>query len=203
MQHRNTRHHRDSKQMETFKHRNTESKHDGVEPTPKVGRTLLVKSATTNSNIDESEFSNLQGLVTKFQTKSSQSFFLTFDSLENATKAYTTLNCNSNFRVKYSYYRTFFTLKGLTLDSDYNMVKKELMDHVLEKTGAMVLYCKFYRKDNNYIGCGDLTVDTMEGMNSLLNKESGLKDFSFGSYSGSFFRFNNSTTKNRNMTESH
>lgn len=158
---------------------------------PKVGRTLLVK-ASQNNNLEESDFNAFDGLLSKFKTKSDNSYFLTFNTLDNAQKAYSVLNKNAQLRVKYSYYRTFFTMKGLTPESDYNQVKKELSDYVKTKSGCDVLYCKFYRKDNNYIGCGDLTVDTLEGMNSLLNNE-----FSFSSYSGTFYRYNNSNNSKK------
>ena len=180
----------------TTRPRKTESKqHESVDTLPRVGRTLLVKSTTTNTNLDESEFSSFDGLTSRFKTKAGNSFFLTFNTADAAQKAFNVLNNNSNFRVKFSYYRTFFTIKGLTTDSDYNQVKKELSDYVKEKSGATVLYCKFYRKDNNYIGCGDLTVDTLDGMNTLLNKDGGVKDFSFGNFTGTFYRYNNTNTK--------
>ena len=69
------------------------------------------------------------------------------------------------------------------------------------ENGASVLYCKLYKKDNKYIGCGDCTIDTMEGMNMLLNKDTNLKDFTVGSYSGTFFRYNNKKHKPANKSE--
>ena len=36
---------------------------------------------------------------------------------------------------------------------------------------------KLYKKDNKYMGCGDFTIDTLEGMNKLVSKESTIKDF--------------------------
>lgn len=156
----------------------------------KPGRTLLVKSVSGNA-ISESTFNSITGLKSKAQTKSSSSFFLTFDTVDSALDAYRKLKeSNSDFRVKYSTYRVFFTMNGLTNSTDYNQVKRDLIEHVNKQSGASVLYCKLYRKDNKFIGCGDLTIDTLEGMNMLLNKEGGKKEFSFGSLSGTFYRYN-------------
>jgi hypothetical protein len=166
----------------------------------KPGRTLLVKSLI--NNMDCTLFDAFIGLQSKTETKSSNSYFLTFDTVAHATLAYLTLQSDSTYRVKYSYYRVFFTMNGLTDETDYNQVKQNLSDHVLANTKSEVLYCKFYRKDNKFLGCGDFTVDTLDSMNSLLSKESGLKDFTFGSYSGTFYRFNGNSKKDKNNNHS-
>lgn len=162
----------------------------------KPGRTILVKSLS-GKTIGESVFDSLSGLQSKAQTKSSSSYFLTFDSVDSALNAYRKLKeGSSDYKVKYSTYRIFFTMNGLNDSTDYNQVKKELVEHVTKQTGSSVLYCKFYRKDSKFIGCGDLTIDTLEGMNSLLNKEGGKKEFSFGSFSGTFYRYNGKSKSN-------
>ena len=161
----------------------------------KAGRTLLVKSAS-GSAIDGSVFDSLEGLTNKTETKSTNSFFLTFDNVGNAVKAFRKLRADSiTYRVKFSYYRIFFTMDGLTDSTDYNQVKKELMDYVSKQTVSSVLYCKFYRKDNKFIGCGDFTIDTITGMNTLLAKDGSNKEYSFGSFKGTFYRYNGKKEK--------
>jgi hypothetical protein len=156
----------------------------------KAGRTLLVKSASSSA-IDGTVFDSLEGLTDKAETKSTNSFFLTFDNVGNAVNAFRKLRADSNtYRVKFSYYRIFFTMDGLTDSTDYNQVKKELTDYVSKHTSSNVLYCKFYRKDSKFLGCGDFTIDTLTGMNTLLSKDGGNKEYSFGSFKGTFYRYN-------------
>lgn len=156
----------------------------------RAGRTLLVKSVSGN-HLDGSVFDKFTGLVDKSETKTTNSFFLTFDSVENSLKAYNQLHSEQSlYKVKFSYYRVFFTMDGLTDSTDYNQVKQELTNYVSNNTNSSVLYCKFYRKNNKYLGCGDFTIDTLTGMSLLLSKEGTLKEYSFGSYKGTFYRFN-------------
>jgi hypothetical protein len=163
----------------------------------KSGRTLLVKTA--DNTFDEKLLSNFTGLVNKTESKASNSYFLTFDTVTNAESAYTKLRTTTDYRVKYSYYRVFFIMTGLTDTTDYNEVKKEMSDHVYKQSKANVLYCKFYRKDNKYLGCGDLTVDTLESLNALLSKENGTNEYTFGNFSGSFYRFNSKKDKEQHV----
>ena len=156
----------------------------------KAGRTLLVKSFN-NAPITDTTFNSLVGLQNKTETKSSCSYFLTFDTVENAVNAFKTLRTDSaDIRVKFSYYRIFFTMNGLSDTVDYNQTKQDFTKWITEKTGTDVLFCKFYRKNNKYIGCGDLTLDTLDSMNLLLSKDGGLKDYTLGSFTGTFFRYN-------------
>lgn len=154
----------------------------------KAGRTLLLKnpSGTTVS------YDTLEGLQHKSETKTTNSVFLTFDTVDNSLKAYKQLRSeHSDTRVKFSYYRVFFTIEGLTDTTDYATVKQELTEWVESRASTSMLYCKLYRKDSKYLGCGDFTVDTLSGMNTLISKDGGLKEFSFGSFKGTFYRFNN------------
>jgi len=151
----------------------------------KPGRTLLVSPAF-GSTIKESVISSLDGLKNSFSTKNG-SYFLTFDTVENSTKALKKLkDDHSNLKTKFSRYQIFFTINGLSNDNDYSTVKKLITDHVEQNTGGMVLYFKLYRKGDNYffdtkgekpIGYGDLTVDTKESMDLLLNKEGLFKNY--------------------------
>lgn len=162
----------------------------------KPGRTLLVKSSS-NNQLKESLFSGLVGLKSKSATKTSNSYFLNFDTVENSAAALAVLETKPECMAKYSYYRVFFTMNGLTDTTDYNTVKKELTDYVSNRTSSPVLFCKFYRKDSKYLGCGDMTVDTLEAMNTLLSKEDGQKEYTFGSYTGSFYRYNSTGSKSK------
>jgi len=168
----------------------------------KPGRTLLVKSVSGNK-VNSSLFDNLEGLKSQTETKSTSSYFLTFNTVSDAVNAYKKLkNVSSDLRVKYSYYRVFFTMNGLTEASDYNQVKKDLMELVNKNAGATVLYCKLYRQETKFLGCGDFTIDTLDAMNTLLSKEGGLKDYSMGSLSGTFYRYNNKKEKTDDNLES-
>lgn len=154
----------------------------------KAGRTLLLK----NPNGTTVNYDTLEGLQHKSETKTTNSVFLTFDTVENSLKAYKQLRAEqSDTRVKFSYYRVFFTIEGLTDTTDYATVKQDLTSWVESKASTSMLYCKFYRKDSKYLGCGDFTVDTLSGMNTLLSRDGGLKEFSFGTFKGTFYRFNN------------
>ena len=159
----------------------------------KAGRTLLIKLINDTTTFDDSLTENLTGLLNKTNLTNNNTLFLTFDSKENSLSALKFLRPKSfnKFHVKFSYYKLFFTINGLTDKSDYNESKKDLIDFISKDINVQVLYCKFYYKENKYLGCGDLTVDTLEGMNKLLLKENGMKEITVNSLSVVFYRFNN------------
>lgn len=158
----------------------------------KSGRTLLV--TVSECKLPQDEASNLTGLVNKVVTKTEKSMFLMFDTIENAVSGFRFLRTLGNdFRVKFSYYRVFFKLSDLTDTTDYNTIKNKLTDAVETESKSSVLYCKFYKKDDKYMGCGDLTLDTIEGMNKLISLKEGL---TLDSHVGNFYRFNNIKTPN-------
>jgi len=156
----------------------------------KAGRTLLIK---TVSDFDEKQFNDLEGVQSIFKNKLGDSMFLVFDTVKNAVKGFKDVKAkygkSHNLRVKFSYYKLFFKLSGLSDEDDYNTVKKGLLDVVGDN--ASVLYCKLYCKDKKYLGCGDMTVDTLDGLNNLLSQEKGFKEFTFDKYNGVFYKFNN------------
>jgi len=180
--------------------------HEPVQSTEtqrRAGRTLLVKGP----NITSSTFSGLQGLVNQAETKTTNSVFLTFDTSSNALAALRKLRTDhTDLRVKFSHYRIFFTISGLTDTSDYNAVKQELLTYVETKSGAQVLFCKLYRKDNHYLGCGDLTIDTLTGMNTLLSKDNGNKEYTINAngvtVTGTFYRYNTNKTQQHTQNQS-
>lgn len=142
----------------------------------KAGRTVLVK--VLNGTFDL-ESMNLEGLVNNHFTDKSNSYFLTFDSSVNSLNAMRLIRkeYDTNVRVKFANYRVFFTLENLEDSMDYNTVKTQHKDLVQSKGNCSVLYYKLYRKNDKYLGCGDMTLDTKEGLDLLMSTE-GLKTVS-------------------------
>ena len=163
-----------------------------IKSTPKPGRTLLIKSKT-NDKINLSLFDNLPGLLTKSEQSQNNSVFLTFDTIAHSEIAFTKFS--STYNVKYSYYKIFFTLSNNVDASNYESTKSELMKFIESNTDSTMLYCKFYRKGESYMNCGDLIVDKIDAMKNLISKESQLKQFKTEKLSGTFYRFNNSKYK--------
>jgi hypothetical protein len=140
-------------------------------PAPKVGRTLLVKPE--NSKFDVSLFDSLKGCVEKFSSEKSNSHFLTFKDVKSSEEAFNILNDNENCKVKYALYRLFFKSPGVALHSDsvdYDKVKKVHTEMIQKKFDGRCLYYKLYRQKNKFLGCGELTVDTLKSFNSLIKK---------------------------------
>lgn len=155
----------------------------------KPGKTIVLRT--------ESEFikPTLVGLVNHVQIDTHKHFFV-FDSLDNSIIAYDNFKNDSNLSVRYAYYRVFFKSTGIDETTDYTHLKNEHSNYVTTNTNGQVLYYKLYKKDNKFIGCGDLTVDTKESMDKLLNKEE-CKTFSFDVFTGTHYRYNkNSQQKN-------
>ena len=154
----------------------------------KAGRTLLVKVLDTNFKLPE----NLNGLQSNFFTEHSNSYFLTFDDVKNSLDALKLLrkDFDQQIRVKFAYYRIFFTVNDLNNSLEYNTVKTQHKTYIEEK-GGNVLYYKLYVKDNQYIGCGDMTVDTKETFDQLMSEEN-LKNFTLGcGVSGVHYKYRN------------
>jgi hypothetical protein len=160
-------------------------------------RTLLVRES-------ETKLPTLKGLMNeKAYTKTGNAFFLTFDTLPNAISAYNSLTTLA-FNAKYSYYRVFFTLSyadnSLFPNDKFNHeeLKKELTE-LVSKHGNILFY-KQYKKDNKFLNCGYFTVDKIDTLNTLLNKESGLKDFTLSNnVKGTFYKFNNKNYQTNNF----
>ena len=173
------------KTVKKFQQKDEEMEFENKKSVVKPGRTLLV-SPSIGSTVPESAVTNLQGLTKSFSTKNG-SYFLTFDTIENAVNYHNKIKDEyPNLKDKFARYQLFFTLSGLTNEDDYTAVKKMLVDYVEQKTGGLVLYFKLYRKGDNYffdtkgekpLGYGDMTVDTKEAMDLLLNKEGPLKNY--------------------------
>jgi hypothetical protein len=164
----------------------------------KAGRTLLIKPVNNGFDFDSLELDNHEGLKSNILTKSGARF-LVFDNIDNSTNCLKQLKTNEDILVKYAHYRLYFTINGLEDSTDYNEIKQSHIDLIKENTNSDVLYYKLYKKNKEtYLGCGDLTIDTKEGMDRLLEKEEH-KTFSLNSdqYTGQFYQYN----KFRNSNE--
>jgi hypothetical protein len=159
----------------------------------KAGRTLLIKSVDEDFDFRTLSLEKFEGVSSNIETKSGARFIV-FDDVKNAVTALKELKQDKDILVKYAHYRLYFTMNGLSDQSDYNNVKKSHIDYITEKTGTEVLYYKLYKKDkDSYLGCGDLTIDTKDGMDKLLQSES-LKEYTLTvdktDYTGQFYQFN-------------
>lgn len=145
----------------------------------KAGRTLVV---LPKDGFKNEMLGNLSGMVSDNEVKSG-THFLTFSTSTDALSALKELKKNyyKNMKVSFSHYKLFFKIEGLDKDSDYGVVKKSHMEAVEKATDAKVLYYKLYRKNDEFVGCGDMTVDTKEAMDKLLTSEES-KEISFGSF---------------------
>ena len=131
-----------------------------TKPKKKAGRTLLVSPDHTD------EF-NLTGLVNT-HTTATGSRFLEFDTIENSMSAYDKLQ-EDNVRCKYSYYRVFFRLKDVDLpNAEYDKLKDSIKAMIAKLDNVTILFFKFFTKDQNLMGSGDLTVDTKSGLDALI-----------------------------------
>jgi hypothetical protein len=155
----------------------TQSQSLSTRPRSKAGRTLLVKP--TSSNFDKSIFTTFTGHQSTHHTEKSNSYFIIYSSSQEALSALKGIKskCGHDVRVKFSHYRIFFKLEGLTDKTDYNNVKNVHTKLASDKN-CTVLYYRLYRKDNKFIGCGDMTIDTKEAFDTLISEE-GLKNFTF------------------------
>ena len=170
----------------------------------KHGKTLILKG---NKDFDLSTlpFGEYEGLQERNESRSA-CVFLVFDTVENAAKVWKHLKENHSDDVlsKFAHYKLFFKISNLEDSSDYNDVKERLSTWINQNTGANVLYFKLYRKNNQYLGCGDLTLDTKEGMDALLDKDK-FKEFSVDDteYTGTFYRFDNRRRKTNPTQQQH
>ena len=168
----------------------------------KAGKTLLIKP-NDGIEIDESWFSDLVGIVSTSKTAKTGSYFLTFDNVGNSLESLKVLRKKheGNLLVKFAHYKVFFTMTGLEDNSDYNSIKTKHAKFIEENTDSQVLYYKLYR-NKSYLGCGDVTIDTKAGLDSLLDKEK-FKDYDIGGNTGVFYRYNskkNNLEENENET---
>jgi len=158
----------------------------------KAGRTLLVQR--TSEDFNESLLENLEGLKEKFHTETSNSYFLTFESIPHALASFRDLKSNKTIRVKFAHYKIFFTIQGLDDITDYTNIKDTHIKLINDNFNGNVLYYKLYRKNDKFLECGDLTLDTKETFDMLVDSENNNKDYEFTvddvAYSGIYYRYN-------------
>ena len=155
----------------------------------KAGKTLLVKP-NEGTDIEESWFSDLVGLVSTSKTEKTGSYFLTFDNVGNSLESLKLLKKTheGNLLVKFAHYKVFFTMSNLEESSDYNSIKTKHTKFIEDNTDSKVLYYKLYR-NKSYLGCGDVTIDTKSGLDTLLDKDK-FKDYDIEGNTGVFYRYN-------------
>jgi hypothetical protein len=168
----------------------------------KASRTLVV-SGTNGSSVSESIFSDLTGLEEMSEPTKTGSRFLTFQSIPDSLASFRKLRQDHpELKVLFARYEVFFTISGLTKEDDYSKVKQEHTAFVEKEADANVLYYKLYRKGDDYLNCGDLTVDTKKAMDKLISKESPLKNFTISNLSVTNYRFNRTQKKPNNQDAS-
>ena len=158
----------------------------------KAGRTLVIKSET------DIPIDGLTGLVSNVKSNES-TYFLLFDTIENSKEAFKILK-TASFKVRYAYYRIFFTMSGLSDEESYNNLKEQHIKWITANTDGQVLYYKQYRNGGKFLGCGDFTIDTKESMDKLLDKD-GLKNYAFDSYTGINYRYNKKNDKTQEQSQ--
>jgi len=142
--------------------------------TRKPSRTLVLSG---DKSLD---LSTMEGLLSN--SKNNNAFtFLEFDTVDNAVKVYNYLR-EEKVRVKYCYYKLFVKFTTSVKNLSYD----ELKEKVKETVGGQVLYFKLYTKNEELIGSGDFTVDTLADFKRLLKQKFEVKlndtDVSFEVY---------------------
>ncbi|ADO67242.1 hypothetical protein crov209 [Cafeteria roenbergensis virus] len=172
-----------------------------MKPRRKMGKTLLVNSQhNSDTQIDASYFNNtnLTGLVKT--TYKDGKFFLLFGDYLQAKDALNKLKKEFNYFVKFVHYNIFFKCSQLvnetpTKDFEHTTFKEAMRKLVQEKTNGHVLYApRLYLTSDKkkYVGCGNITVDTKECEEELLNRDGSLKFSKIGEnnrFEVAFYRF--------------
>lgn len=180
---------------------NNKYQHYNKKPVLKHGRTLLIKSNDTKK-LENINTDDLVGFIKASDIVKDTLRFLTFDNSENAYISLKILKRNPEFTIRFGYYKVFFIISGLTDESNYTEVKFDLIRNIKSKIpDANILYCKFYNTNGKYSGSGDLTVDTVDTMMKLIDKDDSAQSFCFNDIKGAFFRFNNNNNNKKNKNE--
>lgn len=172
-----------------------------MKPRRKMGKTLLVNSQRdSDTQVDASYFTdaNLTGLVKT--TQKDGKFFLLFGDYLQAKDALIKLKKEFNYFVKFVHYNIFFKCSQLvdetpSKDFEHTTFKEAMRKLVQEKTNGHVLYApRLYLSSDKkkYVGCGNITVDTKECEEDLLNRNGSLKFSKIGENSKfevAFYRF--------------
>jgi hypothetical protein len=164
----------------------------------KAGCTLLV-SPNEGSGINESTFKDMPGRTSTFKT-SKNAYFVEFGTIQESLDIYRKIRKDyPETKIKFCSYKLYLRITGLTDQTDYQEGKQAISSQVEKATGGNVLYFKFYRKDNHFIGCADLTVDTKGAMDKLLDRDGDLNKMTVGDFNITFYPFK--ADKNSNHTD--
>lgn len=168
------------------------------------GKTLLVKSLDEGYDLSGLGLDKRDGLVSNTSSKSGTSF-LVFSDVKYSEAAAAILKTSPDFRskfsIKYPKYNIFFSISGLEKEDDYSAVKQEHIKQIQEVTGCSIFSYKLYKKSDEFIGCGEVSVDLKEGMDKLLEKEGEHKTFKFGKYEGVYHKYNKNRRQNGEQGE--
>lgn len=149
------------------------------------GRTLVVKF---EESFDVSSLKSLNNMKQMNEVKNN-TLFLTFNDIASATSALTELNKMNGLSCRYSYYRVFFKLNGVTESSNIENIKKVHIAWVEKNTGGKVLEYNLYRKKDTFLNCGDLVVDLKSSLDLLLTLEN-LKNYELdGDLKGTYHKY--------------
>ena len=81
-----------------------------------------------NNKLESLKLDNLEGMIKESIIVKETIKFLLFDTSENALTALKQIKrINPDIYIKFGYYKIFFLINGLTTESDYSEVKKELI----------------------------------------------------------------------------
>lgn len=180
-----------------------------MKPRRKMGKTILVsqqRDSTTpvdKSNLTEEKLTGLKSI-----SEHDGKYFLVFGDYSQAKDALIHLRKEFNYFVKFVHYKVFFKCSQLTDETpsqefEHSTFKNAMRELVQNKTNGHVLYApRLYRNNEKtqYVGCGNITVDTMEAQNALLNKDGPLKFSKIGEdnkYEVAFYRFRSSKGNNQ------
>jgi hypothetical protein len=130
----------------------------------KPSRTLLVNDSTKSIDVSE-----LTGLVSHEKTPSN-SIFLEFATIDDATAVFEKLKAD-DVRVKYAYYKLFIKFTSPVKELSYDSLKEKSKEVLQTDINDInVVYFKLYKKNNELIGCGEVTVDRLSDVEKLIKR---------------------------------
>lgn len=172
-----------------------------MKPRRKMGKTLLVSPPRASDVVVNGDYftkENLTGL--EKVTEKDGKFFLLFGDYSQAKDALIKLKKEFNYFVKFVHYKIFFKCSQLADQTpneefEHKTFKEAMRNLVQTKTNGHVLYAPrlYLTPDKSkYVGCGNITVDTKECEDSLLDRDGSLKFSKIGengTYEVAFYRF--------------
>jgi hypothetical protein len=168
----------------------------------KAGRTLLVR---TDDDFDPSGYTGVQSHH-QSEKNGHTSYFLTFDNTDHSLEALRSIRkqYDQNVRVKFAYYKIYFRMEGLDESSSYEDVKTQHRDFVHTNTSGNVLYYRLYRKNDQFMGSGEMTLDTKQGFDELVSSNSNHKQYSLEcGVTGTHYRYNRRSNEHSNQDSNH